>query len=75
MKILIGSCDNRKEKKKKKKTLQEGYLSKSQIFLSVNFIINITKKFLENKVEILVICKLIKLIYNDRYFKKWDYLK
>ena len=39
----------------------------------VNFIINITKGYLENKIETLVIYKLIKLEYNDRYFKRGDY--
>jgi len=54
--------------KKKKGTYQERYLSKS--LCGVNFIINITKGFLENKVETLTIYKLIKSAYNDRYFEK-----
>ena len=39
----------------------------------VNFIINITKGFLENKFETLAIYNLIKLEYNDRYSKRGDY--
>ena len=37
------------------------------------FIINISKGFLENKVETLVIYKLIMSSYMKRYFEKGDY--
>ena len=46
-----------KRKKKKRETLKVGYLSKS--VYGVNFIINIIKGVLENKVETLAIYKLI----------------
>ena len=53
--------------------LRKWYLSKS--LCGVNFIIDITKGFLENKVETLVIYKLIKSAYNNRYFERGDYSK
>ena len=46
-----------RKNKNKKKIKREGYLSKS--VYGVNFIINITRGFLENKVETLAIYKLI----------------
>ena len=46
-------CGCNTQKKKKKGIKKEGYLSK--IVCGVNFIINVSKRFLENKVETLAI--------------------
>ena len=46
-------CGCNTQKKKKKGIKKEGYLSK--IVYGVNFIINVSKRFLENKVETLAI--------------------
>ena len=54
----LGPC-NTPKKKKKKRIKKEGYLSK--IVYGVNFIINVSKGFLENKVETLAIY--IRLLY------------
>ena len=56
-----------------KKNKKDGYLSK--FVYGVNFKINISKGFLENKVETLTIYKLLMSTYMRRYFGERRLLK